>query len=503
MSNEDMVVKRLTKQTTKNAGWNVLTRLFSKVAGLFFTIILARLLLPELFGAYNLVMSLVVICIMFTDLGIGNAAIRYVSEFIGKKDNQKIRSYFRYFLKIKIILAFIVIFILLLISKFLAYNIFDKPIIFIPILASTVFILVASISDLFKITFIAKRDLSKIFILETFFGVSKVIFAILAIYILSEEYVIAGIFIALALAAFMTSLLNFFLLRKEKELLIGPIEQIEKKRVWIYLKSMSLVSISLIFFGSIDTLMLGKFVDLAFIGYYRVALSFVLASSSLFGFTYVLLPIFTQIDGKRFDRGFKKVARYLAIFVIPASVGIAIVGKYLIILFYGKEYLLATSSLYVLAPIILISPFVVLYSSIFQAREKTDVLVKAVIISLGINILLNYILIKSLLGLGYGYAIVGAGIATVISRIFYLVFLSRKSNKLFKTKIPWRTILKSIFVTIVMAGFLLWFNLFVESNIYLVILEVIFGILIYFVGMILIGEVDKEDFEVVSGLIKK
>ena len=328
------------------------------------------------------------------------------------------------------------------------------------------------------------------------------VFVALAIYILSEEFVIAGIFIALALALFVTFVVNLILLRNDKELIIGKTTLVEKRRIRTYLSSMSLVGLSLIFFGSIDTLMLGRFVEMEFIGYYRVALSLVMAAAALFGFPSVLLPVFTQIRGKRFDRAFKKVSRYLIIVVIPATVGLAIVAKYFILVFYGKEYLLATSSLYVLAPIIFISPFVVLYSSIFQAQEKTRVLVKGVLVSLLINIFLNYILIKTLLTISFEYAIVGAGLATVISRGFYLIFLSIKSNKLFKTRIPWDVVMKSIFSTTIMAGFLLWFsNSIVEMNIYFVALEIIIGVLIYLIGMILIGEIGKEDFEVIKNML--
>jgi len=492
----------LAQQTGKNVGWNLTTGLVTKIGGLIFTIILARMLMPELFGVYNLVLSVVIIAFMFTDLGIGNTATRYLSEFIGKKEGKKARSYFKYFLKIKLVLSFFAILAILAISKFLAYNIFNKPIIFFPLLVSSLYIFVSSLGGLFKVIFIAKKELSKIFILEIVFVLSKVVFAALAIYTLSEEFVIAGIFIALALAAFITLLINLILIKEKRNFIFGETEPIEKKRVWTYLESMSLVSLSLVFFGSIDTLMLGRFVETAFIGYYRVALSLVVTTASLFGFPNVLLPVFTQIHSDRFERAFEKVARYLVIFIIPAVAGLAVIAKYFILAIYGKEYLLATSSLYVLAPIILISPFVVLYSSIFQAQEKTNVLAKAVIISLIINIVLNYILIKSLLTISQEYVIVGVGLATFISRGFYLIFLSNKSANLFKTKIPWRVVLKSILAALVMAMFLVWFNSIVDMNIYLGILEIFLGAGIYFIVLWMFKGIGREDINFLKNLRK-
>jgi stage V sporulation protein B len=495
--------ENLTLKTTKNAGWNFATQLVSKFGGLIFTILIARLLTPELFGQYSLVLSLFIIASIFTDLGIGNASVRYLSDYIGKKQIQKARSYFRYFWKIKFLLVILSIFILISISKFLAYNVFNKPFIFLPILFSCLYILANSISGFFKGIFIAKKDLSKIFILEAIFEISKVIFAILAIYILSEKFVVSGIFVALALAGFVTFLINLILIKKDKEFVFGKIEPVERKRVFSYLESMSLVSLSFVFFVSIDTLMLGRFVDIEFLGFYRVALSLVTTIAALFGFSNVLLPVFTQIHGHRFERAFNKIANYLIILAIPAFAGLAIVAKYFILAIYGKEYLLATTSLYVLAPIILISPFVVLYSSIFQAQEKTSILAKAVIISLMINIVLNYTFIKSFLTISQEYAIVGAGLATLISRGFYLIYLANKSHKNFKTKLPWKTILKSILATIIMCAFLIEYNHILDINIYLGILEIILGAGIYFGTMFLIKGVKREDLKLLRSLIRR
>jgi O-antigen/teichoic acid export membrane protein len=495
--------ENLTLKTTKNVGWNFATKLITKFGGLIFTILIARLLTPELFGTYSLVLSLFIITLVFTDLGIGNALVRYLSYYIGKKQIQKARSYFRYLLKIKFLLVISSVLILIFLSKFLAYNIFNKPIILLPILFSCFYILTTSISNFFKEIFIAKKDLSKLFILETIFEISKIFFTILAIYILSNEFIVSGIFIALAFASFLTFLFSLFLVKKDSNIIFGKTESVERKRIFSYLKSMSLVSLSLVFFGSIDTLMLGYFVDMEFIGFYKAALNLIITTSALFAFSNILLPVFTQMHDNNFEKAFNKIMKYLLILTIPSFIGIAIISKYFILTIYGSEYLTATNSLYILAPIILISPFVVLYSSIFQAKEKTNIIAKGVIISLIINIILNYILIKSFLIINQEYAIMGAGLATVISRGFYLTYLANKSYKNFKTKINWEIILKSFFASGVMALFLIYFSYFIDMNIYFGILEIFLGAGIYFAIMFLIKGIKGEDLNLVKDLIKR
>lgn len=495
--------ENLTIQTTKNVGWNFATKLITKIGGLVFTILIARMLAPELFGVYTLVLSLFIIFLGLTDLGISNTSVRYLSYCIGEKKIKKARSYFKYLLKIKILLLLTFIFFLIILSKFLAYNIFDKPVILFPLLFSSLYLVADSFYNFFNSIFTAKKEIPKIFFLEIISETSKIVFALVAIYILSEKFIVSGVFVALALASFSAFLANLILLKKDKNIIFGEIENFDKKRVYSYLKSMSLVSLSLVFFGSIDTLMLGRFVDVQFIGFYRVAFSLVTTIATFFALGNILLPIFTQISGDRFERGFEKVVRYILTITIPAMIGIILIARYLILVIYGTEYLTAAFPLYILAPIIIISPLIMMYSSIFQAQEKTNILSKAVIISLILNIILNYSLIKYFLVFSQEYAIMGAGLATVISRGFYLIFLSNKSRMLFKTKIPWDSVIKSTISALFMAGFLFLFNYFIDINIYWGIIEIILGIIIYFTIMFVIKGIVKEDLDLIKKIILK
>jgi len=75
----------------KNSFYQFSTNFVAKIGGLFFTIILARLLMPELFGLYSLAIATIFIFISFTDLGIGSAIITFVSRYLsrGRKGKAK------------------------------------------------------------------------------------------------------------------------------------------------------------------------------------------------------------------------------------------------------------------------------------------------------------------------------------------------------------------------------------------------------------------------------
>lgn len=496
--------QNLSEIAIKNSSYSLAAGLIYKFGGLIFTILIARLLLPELFGIYALVLSIVTIFMTFTNLGVDETSLRYISDASGKRDNKKARSYFRYLLKIKTLLVVFVTLIILLVSKFLSYEVYNKPLLFYPLIFSCLFIIADSFKNFIGQLFLATKNLKPTPFLELLHQTAKISFSILVILILSSEFKVAGLFFALALAGFIhLFLLVLVLYKKDKSLFIGKKESIDKKRINNYLGFMSIASISLVFFGSIDILMLGKFVESSYIGYYRVALSLIITIASVFSLSGVLLPMFTQIHKKRFERGFQKTFRYLMLVAIPATVGILFIGKHLIFAIYGNEYLLAVSSLYFLSVLIITMPLITLYTIIFKSKEKTKILAKSVLISLIINIVLNIVLIKYLLQFSQEHVIIGVGIATVVSRSILLGILIINTKHQFNLSAKGTSLRNPIFATLVMALFLLIFNNFVDMNLFFGILEVILGAGIYLGVLILIKGVGKEDWELVKNLIKK
>ena len=335
------------------------------------------------------------------------------------------------------------------------------------------------------------------------FKVFRIGLVILAISLISDTRVVSGVFIALAIAVFLSSLIAFII--SDKKLIFGDSkkEKIDKVRVLKYLGFVSLASISLTFFGSVDTLMLGRFVEVEFLGFYGAALGVVTTIGSLFSFGGVLLPIFTQIQGDRLERGFNKVFKSIVIFTIPSVMGIIIFGKYFIRAVYGKEYLIAAIPLYALAFTIIILPIISLYSTLFAAKEKPKVLSKFVLISLGINIVLNFVLIRFLFGFGQEYAILGAGIATVVSRSFFMFSLIRKSRQFTNLKGEHKFLVKPLIASIVMAGFLILFIYLVNITLILGILGIILGAGIYFGVLWKIKGIEKQEIYLLKRIFIK
>jgi len=308
-------------------------------------------------------------------------------------------------------------------------------------------------------------------------------------------------FIAFAISGAIYLFLTFLIAyKKDKDSFIGSTSHINKKPVNTYLKFMAITSLSLAFFGSIDILMLGRFVPVEYLAYYRVSLSLIITVASLFSLSGIFLPIFTQINKERFNRGFHKTLRYILIVSIPATAGIIFIAKYLIKAIYGDSYILASYSMNFLS--LLTTPLISLYSVIFQAKEKPKIVSNAILISLFFNILLN-IFVLYLFREEPLFAIAGVGLVTSLSRVFLLSILVFQAKKEFNFKVKGIGLRAPILATIIMSLFLVAFNYFVNMNIWWGILEVLVGAFIYLLFLILFRGLKKEDYNLFKNFINK
>ncbi|MDP3966124.1 MAG: flippase [archaeon] len=494
----------LSEVAAKGSIYNILSLVILKLGGLIFTIILARILLPELFGVYALVLSVFTIVMTFTDLGISTASVRYISDSLGRRNKKMARSYVRYFFKRKLILIFIAVVALLGISKYLSFSIYQNPLIYYPLIFSCLFIISESFREFFGFLFVARKDLKPNVFFDLISQLSKIVFSVIALLIFATDFKISGIFIAFFISSFITSLISFFVLRrKDKEILFGHSEKIkDKSKVNTYWKYMAIATLSLAFFGSIDTLMLGGFVSTEYLGYYRAALSLILAIAAIFPLSSIFLPIFTQINKKRFVRGFQKTIRYLLIFSIPATMGVVFIAKHLIFLIYGEAYLPATSSVYFLSLLVITSSLISLYSTVLESKERPKIVGYAVLISLAFNVILNYAAIKIFMKEPL-MVIAGVGFATVLSRTALLLILVFYSRKYLGLKIKGIGLRVPILSTVVMSMFLYAFNQFIDINLFTGIIEIILGAGIYFGVLVWLGGLNKDDWDLLKTLIRK
>ena len=421
------ITKRILKRdfsgtmglAVKNSIYQFSTNVVSKVGSLIFTILLARMLLPEKFGLYTLALSTILLIAGFSDMGIGTALVRYVA-----KEKKKAGSYIKYLAKLRFALVLMVSLVLLGGAYWISNNFYQKPI-FYALLAGSLYILFMGFTSFLASIFQAENNFKWPFFKEVFFQTTRLIILPLSVLFTinySTEYLLMVVILALSVCYFLSI---FFLFPQLKKYSYYPIKIQQKKELHSYLIPLSATVLSGTFFGYIDTIMLGRYVASEFLAYYQAA--FALASSALvlISFSAVLFPIFSRVSKKKVEIGLKK-----SVFVtIPLSIiALALtflVAPFVVNLVYGVEYYPAVLLLRVISLIFITDPLIGIYSSYLYSQGKTKHVAKAVIISTIANIILNYFLITSILDLtGSMYsAVFGAAIATLISRGVYLVLL--------------------------------------------------------------------------------
>jgi O-antigen/teichoic acid export membrane protein len=413
----------------KNSVHQFSTNFVSKIGSLIFTIILARLLMPELFGYYSLALSTILVFGVLSKLGIETTLVRFISKEI-KKNNGRIKSYLIYLGKIKIFLIFFTAIIILFSAKYIANSFYNKPIL-LALLAGILYTFFNQISVFLKSMLQASNNFSSIFKRELIFQISRIILVpsavILAIrYSISEELNLMLIIILLSFSLFLASLFMFFDIKKIYSGKINKeksfkLSRKKKEIINKFLIATATLTLSGLFFGVIDKIMLGKFVSGEFIGYYTSAHSLIGALAALVGFSsVVLLPIFSRLEGKRLERGLKKSIKIILIFSLGMFIITITSAYYIIFLTYGKSYLISTNILRIFSLLLFITPLIGIYQSYLISQGKPGTITKFLIASTILNILLNYFLINILLPYGELMAVYGVTFSTLISQIFYL-----------------------------------------------------------------------------------
>ncbi|MEM4152962.1 MAG: flippase [Candidatus Pacearchaeota archaeon] len=502
-----------TQKVLKNSIYNFLATIVSRVGGLIFTIIIARLLFPDLFGIYSLALTIILTIATFADLGLNATLIRYLAESLKLKTSKakiEARSRVCFLFNFKIILTTIFALLLFLFAEIISIYIFNKPSLVLPLKLGAIYLMIISLQGFFSSISYALQKINYNLIAETIFQILRIIL-VLTFFLLYKT--VEMVFISLTIALFISFLFLYFILFKKYRFLIKgkkiKLEKQEKQRLLSFFGWLTISSISLVFFTHIDMFMLGIFLPAEFVGYYNVIISIMTSISALVAFGSVLLPVFTQIEEGKLERGFIKVFKYVSLVAFPAAIGLAYIIVPAIKIIYGQAYVPLKYSLAITITAVLLSLIVieaaltVVFSSLFQAKEKPKILSILIIIATIFNVILNYVLIKIGISIAPEYGLIGVALATFVTRYGNLIALSifAKTKLNIKTKI--NLVIKPFIASAIMLCFIFVFNYFVAMSIFTGILMIIAAALIYVIVVFAIKGMTQEDFKIVDLLFNK
>ena len=414
-------------QAIKNSSYQLAITLVAKIGSLFFTIIVARLMLPEIYGLYGLALSTILILGVFSDIGISAALNTFISKTIDKLPG-KAKGYFIYITKWRIALSILSILLIILLSKYLALIYYQKPI-YYALLAGTIYLPIVITQSHLKSIFISSNNFRPLLVQEIILQILKLTLVPLIIILFLAKITNIGvylswIFLILAACYLIATIYFIWKIKKDKpfkqtrSIDLSDKEQKELKR---FILPLTVTALSGIFFGYIDQIMLGHYVESAFLGFYQASFNLATSAAAIVAFSGVaIFPILARLKGKKLERGFRKTRNITIIVSVLAAIFTLILAPLIIKTIYGPLYSTAITYLRIFSILIITSPLVVLYTTYYTSQKRTKIISILLIISTTINIILNYILINIGLHSNMFQAVNGACMATTISQLVYL-----------------------------------------------------------------------------------
>jgi len=420
----------------KNSVYQLSEGITYKVGSFLFTILLARLLMPELFGLYSLVLGTIILFSNFTNMGTGKAILKFVSNSFGKKKDSQAKAYLVYILKIQMLFLIGVSLLLILLSKFLAENYYNKPV-FLALLAGSIYILFSSFQAILETILQAQNNFKAGLFREIFFEVLRLILVPAIIWILlkgdfSKEFILFMLIISLSLVYLASFIFLLFFSKKDLGFLKSKTKKLTKKQkttLNYFLVAVSTTMFSGIFLGYIDMILLGHFVLSEFIGYYGAAFGVVGALVVLSPFSLVLFPVFSRLKGKRLELGFNKSIKIAFLISFALFFCSFLAAPFIIKILYGPEYSLSLNIFRVLSLLILSMPLISIYENYFISQGKQKLVAILLLGTTLLNLGVMYLLITWLISYSQLAAVFGAAIAIVFSRSFYLFLIILSKRK--------------------------------------------------------------------------
>src|SRR3989344_2197570 len=474
--------------------------ILSKILGYTYRIIVARYYGPEVYGLLVLSLTIVGWFALFSLLGFDTGVLRYLSLYSAKKQDNKISYIMKFSLSLLLITGIAAGILLFIFSDIIAEKVFSNSQLSIFLKLFSLTIPLTSLKAVFFplmqvygrygwVLFASKilDPLVKVIVLVAliFLGVNSINVPI--------SYLLAAIFVSLFVYLFCRiSFKKIFKIkpRKNKQL---------SKEIISYSWPLLFFTISMFLFYQEDSFMIGLLKTVEDVGFYNAAVPIsLLLVTSISLFSYMFFPIINQ----QYAKGNKEIVKQLSqqtgkwVYMLSLPLFILFIvfpGTFIKILF-GEEYLVAINALRFLSIGAMFANLSSISNQLLSMQGKSKLILKDILFVLGLNAILNLILIPV-------YGITGAAIATMISMIVLGLIFAFQSWKFLRIIPLRRKMINITIVALIPTGLLLLIKQIIEINLFTLIILGILFISLYVLLIISTGCLDKND-KLIIDLIK-
>ena len=413
------------------------------IAGYIIYIGLSRMITPQEFGIYGVIVTLATIITMIFNASIIQSVSKFISE--RSEDAESITSTI---FRGQLVLSIIVTALYFLLSPYIAM-LFNDPSLTPYIRLSSLLILVNPSLYTLIGYFNGLKKFKLQAIAQNVNVISKVIFIFLFVYI---GWAVTGAVLGFIVAGFIAFFVSYFVSKIGlKKLIFSRKRVINFKKVLSFAIPLIFLSIVINLLRSIDLLFLKALtnpIGLAntYAGYYTAALSISkIPFIVILALSFVLFPIISEVTFKKDILKTKmyinKAMRYSLLITVTICFFLSSTAKQLMPFIYPESYVAGSSALIIL---VIGFGFYALYtmlSTVISGSGRPKVSLGITTIMLFINMALNILLIPK-------YNMQGAAFATSFSMFFGFIVAGMYVYGDYKALLKWKSSIKIVLVGI-------------------------------------------------------
>lgn len=415
------------KSVVGGMGGTLVLSVLAAVVAYITRIVLARTLEVHDFGLFYAVFTFVIFFLFFRDLGLGQALIKYVSEFRVLEKFGEIKAALLSVFIIQFGSSVLFALVLLLLSDYLAIAYFKDQ-------AAGLLLKILVVYVLTSIFFILTKQMFQSFQRMLLYASVELMKNVLVLLLIIVFFVLGYTnSLAPTMAFALVSIFLFFLylpwLLQTFHLFHwqGKGYKEVSKKLFLFGIPVFITDVGAQVVGYIDTLMLTYYRTLSEVGVYNVvlptALMFLFFSKAI---SSTLLPIaaelWTRNDLARIERGFYLLYKYLFIILLPIVLPLIIFASDFLFFFFGETYVAGTTAFQILLLGVIFYIMAGANHSALTGIGKPRVVTKIILAAAGLNIVLNMLFIPV-------RGIEGAAIATACSYFLMLIWSTWEIHK--------------------------------------------------------------------------
>jgi len=498
---------RPTARVARGATYLFVQGFLTSIVGLVYFVILAHALSDVEMGVFALLSFIFSLAQVLGTFALPYAAVKYISQHLAENDSEKARAVVTRLLQVGFLSSTVAFLFLFLPAELVSSLMFGTSnyalLLRITALCSIFTILNAEVSSFLQ----GMQRMRTV----AFLGLAyTILHSSVGAYLLLMGWRLYAVVVAWLIGLSTVSVIGLILTIKN----LGFLDKAYPIKPLLNFSFPLYVSSSIGYFVAwVDQLVLVSFTNLQTLGVYHVAVRASVVPT-LFSNSVVtaLFPQLSELYARQGSNSLKDAfrvsARYAVLIGFPMIVGVATLAYPIIILFAGFQYVDAVLPLIIISFAALVGSLGIAISPILMTLERTKIVSLLAMVSVVLSVVLSFFAL-AVLSMGMVGTAWARTLAAIIGLILSIYALTRYVPVSFDKEAVWKASAASIFMVVAIFGLDAVRMLLSSSSSFLVIrlhllpIYVLVGALAYFVAIVGLKAIKKQDVELVYEYLPK